>query len=238
MLYVIWGNDIASTRNKFDTLIKTLLSKKEDSNIHRYNSINWNTEEVLGMVDSMDLFNDKHIVSFSNIFENVDAKDFFSENIEKLSASENIFILVEEVIEAPLLKKIEKFANKVQEINKKSFSDSKTAFNVFSITDAFGSRDRKKLWVLYQEALSFGLSSEEVFWKLCWQIKSMLIASDSDLKGSGLKPFPYRKAKDFLSNYEVKDLRNKFFELTKTYHDSRQGVVEFDIALEKFILEV
>src|SRR5690606_36911869 len=49
-------------------------------------------------------------------------------------------------------------------------------FNIFTITDAVGARDKRRAWVLYMQALAAGFSAEEVFFKIVWQVKSMLIA--------------------------------------------------------------
>lgn len=238
MLYLIHGTDTEASRKKFDSLISSLVKKRADSNLNRFNSLNWNSEEVLALVLGRDLFNDKHILTFSNVFENKEAKEYLIENAKTLAESENIFIIIEDELDQKSLKIFEKYANQVQEFNKKSESKKVSEFNIFAITDALGKRDRRELWVLYQKAQSQGISSEEVFWKLCWQIKTILVAEQSDLKESGLKAFPYSKAKSALRNYSVSELKNMFSSLTKTYHGSRLGLFEFDIELEKFILSI
>src|SRR3990167_5257880 len=75
---------------------------------------------------------------------------------------------------------------------------SRPEFNIFTFTDAVGSRQKKQAWILYRKALSVGISAEEIFYKLVWQIKSMLIVSKTKNVGeTDMKTFPYNKAKSF-----------------------------------------
>src|SRR3989344_8757951 len=65
-------------------------------------------------------------------------------------------------------------------------------FNIFALTDAFGARNKKDAWIIYQKALLAGLSAEEIFFKIIWQVKSMLIASRTkSVEETDMKAFPY-----------------------------------------------
>ena len=55
---------------------------------------------------------------------------------------------------------------------------------------------------------------------------------------SGLKPFVYNKSLRFSKNFEQGDLRKLSSKLISIYHGARRGIIDFDRALEKFILEI
>lgn len=66
----------------------------------------------------------------------------------------------------------------------------KGAFNVFALTDSVGERDKRKSWTLYQKALAGGMSAEEVFWRIVWVVKTMLLVSKTkSAEEAEVKPF-------------------------------------------------
>ena len=112
-------------------------------------------------------------------------------------------------------------------------------FNVFAITDALGARDKKLAWVLYQKALAAGLSAEEVFFKLFWQVKSMLLASRTNsVSETDMKPFPYSKAKSFLKNFKPKELEKFSEDLVTGYYEARRGEGDVETLVEKTLLKL
>ncbi|MEK9171804.1 MAG: hypothetical protein AAB782_01030 [Patescibacteria group bacterium] len=112
-------------------------------------------------------------------------------------------------------------------------------FNIFTLTDALGARKRKKAWILYQKALSAGLSAEEIFFKLFWQVKSMLIASRTkNAEETDMKAFPYNKAKSFLKNFKPGELEKLSESLVVGYHRACRGKSEVEILVEKLLLSL
>lgn len=112
-------------------------------------------------------------------------------------------------------------------------------FNIFVLTDAVGARDKKRAWILYQQALAAGLSAEEVFFKIVWQVKSMLIASRTKSVGeTDMKPFPYSKAKSFLKNFKPEELEKLSENLVIGYHLARRGEGEVETFVEKILLSL
>jgi hypothetical protein len=110
-------------------------------------------------------------------------------------------------------------------------------FNIFALTDALGARDKKRAWILYQQALGAGISAEEVFFKIVWQVKSMLIAlKTKSINETDMKPFPYSKAKLFLKNFKFEELEKLSEDLVISYHKARQGVGEIETSIEKLLL--
>ncbi len=112
-------------------------------------------------------------------------------------------------------------------------------FNIFVLTDALGARDKKRAWILYQQALGAGLSAEEIFFKLVWQIKVMLLASRTkSVTETDMKDFPYNKAKSFLKNFSTSELQNLSENLVIGYHQARRGDGEIETLVEKILLNL
>lgn len=112
-------------------------------------------------------------------------------------------------------------------------------FNVFALTDAIGGRKKKDAWILYHKALAAGLSAEEIFFKIVWQVKSMLIAAKTkDVSETEMKPFPYSKAKSFLKNFKEGELEKISQELVEGYAGVRQGKGEMETFVEKTLLRL
>jgi len=116
---------------------------------------------------------------------------------------------------------------------------SRQEFNIFALTDALGARQRREAWILYQKALGAGLSAEEIFFKIVWQVKSMLIASRTRNVGeTDMKVFPYNKAKGFLKNFKSGELEKLSESLAVGYHRARRGEVEIETLIEKLLLSL
>ena len=112
-------------------------------------------------------------------------------------------------------------------------------FNIFLLTDAIGERDKRNAWLIYRKALASGMSAEEIFWRVMWGVKSLILAQKtSSPEESGLNPFVYRKAKSFLKNWEITELEKLSKALVDGLHRSRRGNSEIEIILEKEILSL
>ena len=130
--------------------------------------------------------------------------------------------------------------NVSEEENEKPLFDKKgREFNIFALTDAVGARNKKESWVIYQKALASGLLAEEVFFKIVWQIKSMLIASRTkSVAETDMKPYPYSKAKSYLKNFKPEELEKISENLVTGYIQARKGVGEIETLIEKTLLSL
>lgn len=110
-------------------------------------------------------------------------------------------------------------------------------FNIFLLTDAVGVRDKRNAWIIYRRAIASGMSAEEIFWRVMWVVKSMLLASRTKDSGeTDMKPFPYNKAKSFLKDWKREELEALSEKLVVGYHEARRGRGEIETLLEKAIL--
>lgn len=116
---------------------------------------------------------------------------------------------------------------------------ARAEFNIFALTDAIGARKKRDAWVLYQKALAAGMAPEEVFWKLVWQAKTMLIAENTkSVAETDMKPFPYNKAKANLKNFKPGEVERFSENLMLGYHKARRGEGEIETLVEKTLLKL
>ena len=238
MIYLLHGTDTIKSRKKLHTLLDSMFTKKPDASYMRIERENFDESRIEEFAGGQGLFENKYIIVFDNLFVDKNIKEVILKKIKEISKSQNIFIFLEEKLNKTELNRFEKYAEKIQEFGA-SGSKKEKKFDIFSLTDAFGKRDKKGLWILYQKAKLNNVSDEEVHGILFWQIKSMLLSFNAkDAKESGLNPFVFRKSLGFIKNYSEGELKRISSSLVSLYHDTRRGIHEMDIALERFILGI
>jgi DNA polymerase III delta subunit len=116
---------------------------------------------------------------------------------------------------------------------------TRSDFNIFSLTDAIGARKKREAWLLYHKALASGMVPEEIFYKVVWQVKTLLLASRTcTASEADMKEYPYSKAKGFLKNFKEGELEKLSEDLVKGYHKVRRGEEETETFLEKTLLSL
>lgn len=246
MIYLIYGTDKDKARKKAWEIVDSLLKKKKDAVFSKFTEEDEITQSHLDeLVGGQALFVNKFIILFHEVFENKDSKSLITKNIKEIAGSDNIFIFLEEKIDAKTLEKISKVAEKNQVFNKKESEMSKSEklaqigekIDFFEFADALGSRDKKTLWRLYQDALAESVPAEEVHGIYFWQVKSMLLASKcSTAEEAKMKPYPFQKSKAYAKKYKQSELGKMSSDLVSMYHEAHRGKIDFYVALEKFIL--
>lgn len=149
-------------------------------------------------------------------------------------SGENLWLLSSE------LEKYALSSKKALEINQKM-----KQVNVYHITDAISERDRSRAWFLFQKALLSGVDPEEIFWKIVWQIKNLLLLKKlfpmpekKIAEASGLHPFVIKKTLPALRFYTAEELSKYSLELITLYHNTRRGLIDFDNGIEKFLIKL
>lgn len=235
MLYVLYGTDTDTSRKKVKALISGLLKKKPDAEHFLLTSETFSPDISEEYILGQGLFSNTYIVLLDRVCEETAHKDIVIDKLKDIAGSDNIFFLLETDLDAKTKKKFEKHAEKITEYSFKT-KTKKNEFNVFALTDALGKRDKKKLWILYQEALRAGKTPEELHGLLYWQIKTMLLVEQGATKT--LKPFVVNKTKKFIDNYSKEELLALSHDFVELYHDARLGKVEFGGGLERVVLGV
>lgn len=192
-------------------------------------------ELVSSYFGANDLFGEEYFIFLDRIFMHSSGKDFFWKELTSFISSSNEFLLSEEKILADDIRVIEKKGGDVK-VFKTTASKQKPEFNVFSLGDAFGMKNKKELWVLYEKAIRHGETPEALSGILFWQVKNMLLV----LKGGGetLNPFIRSKASRFVKNFSKEELEKISFELVSGYHKSRRSGLPLQERVEKLILSM
>lgn len=244
MIYLLHGADTDKSRAKMHELVDSLRAKKPDAAYFKMDEEHWNQAELEEYCGGQGLFENKLIIVLDHLLDNEEIAPVLLEQIEVIAASPNIFIILEGKLDNDSLKKFVGHAEKVQEFEETSAQKAATAkskerFNVFSLAEALGKRDRKNLWVLYRRALLENISPEEIHGTLFWQAKSIALARQAkSAREAGMKDFPFSRAKVYANNFskqESSELLNKLIHMS---HDSRRGLLDISLALEEFSLTI
>src|SRR3989338_2231689 len=220
MLYLIYGNDFEKARGKARELIADLQKRKPNAEVFRLEDEMVSAGKLDELSGGQGLFERKYIVFADNVFRSEEAKEIVLGKLKELAESENIFIFLEDELNKTDLKELEKFAEKVQKFS--NLLKKGKPFNVFSLTEMLGRRDKRGLWILYKKALAQGLAPEEIHGVLFWQIKAMLAAVlVKSAEETGFKSFVFQKLRAFAKNYSVPELKNLSAKMVAVYHNAR-----------------
>lgn len=170
MIYFYYGTDAEPARKKAKITIDSLLSKKPDATLIKIGDEDLSLDKIMELAVGQALFSNKYIVYFYKTFDNKENKELILKNIKEFAGSDNIFIFAEGKMDKTSLAKIEKNAEKVQEFikpektltKKQKLATIGEKIDFFEFADALGRRDKRGLWVLYQDALAEQVPAEEV----------------------------------------------------------------------------
>ena len=244
MIYLLHGADTDKSRLKMHELADSLRAKRPDAAYFKMDAEHWNRAELEEYCGGQGLFENKFIIVLDHLSDDDDIAPVLLEQIEAIAASPNVFIVLEGKLDKDSLKKLEKHAEKVQEFEETSAQKAakaaaKERFNVFSLAEALGKRDRRNLWVLYRRALLEDISPEEIHGTLFWQAKSIALARQAkSAKEAGMKDFPFSRAKAYANNFSEKESGDLLGRLIRISHDSRRGLSDISLSLEEFALTV
>lgn len=218
MLYLFYGSDTDTARAKASALLASLQKRKPEAELFRLDAERWSESQLDELTHGQGLFSKTYLVFLSYLFENEEAKEAVLTKLSALTDSPNIFVMLEGKCDKETLLALTEAAEKVVVFEKKG--GKKEAFSIFSLTDALGRRDKKNLWMLYQQALREDFAPENINGVLFWKVKSLLLA-----------PYQNRAWK----REELKDLSRR---LVFLYHDAHRGVHDFAIGLERLVLSL
>jgi len=239
MIYFFYGTNIDKAREKTHQVLDSLLAKRPNASVLHVSSDNFNEEVVREYVEGQGLFESKHVIFFDHVFENELAGEYVLGNIKKMKDSPHAVIILEGKMDKKTSTRIEKYAEKAEGFEDRGSAKKQKDFDIFSLTDALGERDKKSMWVLLQKGFLSGATPEELSGIIFWQIKTMLIAKGSrSAEDAGLKPFVFNKSRNYANNFSDEELKVLSADIISMYHDSRRGIVDFKTSLEQFSLSL
>ncbi|MBI3632332.1 MAG: hypothetical protein HY225_02700 [Candidatus Vogelbacteria bacterium] len=256
MLYLFFGGDRDKVLARSNEVINRTTSSLPDILFARIDADSFEKAKFEELVGGRSLFAKKIVVLCDGLFTNKEIGSFLSKKVEGVAESPNVFIFRDMGIDKKILDLLKKIGANIEEIelpeSEKGYAGAREvrlkagyeSFNIFSFTDAIGGRDKKAAWVLFHKALRAGFPVEELLWKAVWIFKNIILASpaggDQKEVTSKLKvgPFVLNKARGFVGKYNQRQLLAKYRGLVDVYHGTRRGIVDTEMALEQFILNL
>ncbi|MCH7882826.1 hypothetical protein IIA95_00165 [Patescibacteria group bacterium] len=294
MLYLLYGKDTFRSRKNLHEILDVLEKKNKEAALYRINAESVDEESFVQLLRSDNLFGQKCIVVFEQMLESEWQKLLF-ENTKTMAESLNIYILFEENVSAPIVKKIGRISQKVQkfdllkeselkswivkEVNSRGLSLSDQELNIlissfnsnlwaingalelrqlggdiyysdffyrpFELVDLFSKRQMRDAYLSFHKNRRGGITSEEMFWKLWWQVKMLLAVSSYKDEGlnnfqikqkTGFHPFVIQKSLQALSRFSREELEKIFDELFTMWHESRLEQSDLSLKIERLLL--
>lgn len=232
MLSLYFGNDVVQSRQTALNTVDTIVEKNTVT-VHKIESGQFSVGLLTNMLGATSLFGGSELYLIDTPSEDEVFFEAILKVLPEMEESGNYFIVMEGTMLAPEKKKFEKYTSVMEEFKK----TAETPFNVWAMTDALSSRDKKTLWVLLMDAKRAGLSAEEIIGTLWWQLKSVRLAGLTiNASEAGMKDFSYNKAKRALRNFKEGEIEALSAGLLRVYHDGHGGVRDTDEGLEEWVL--
>lgn len=231
MYQVFFGNDRGSVRDAANRYLDS--SMPADAQLVTIDTYNYQPGQLSDALGSTSLFGESQWFVLDTPSEIPEFQEEVAAALDALAESVNTFLILEGPLLAADKKRYTKHAASLEE-----FTAAKTErFNAFALADALAERDKRRLWVLMQEAKLNGQRPEDMVGILWWQLKVMrLAARTTSPDAAGMKPFPYNKAKRALGKYPGPQLTDTAVSLLNLYHAGHTGERDMDLALEEWVL--
>ncbi|MEK7065943.1 MAG: hypothetical protein AAB965_00020, partial [Patescibacteria group bacterium] len=242
MIHLVYGIDRPRIKKRVGEILKSFPEPHSTSlgQVFWITADQFSESKIDELSGARGLFVSKYAVVCDGFLGNKDAVAYFTDKLKEISESPNLFIFMEGSFENKELDLFKKFSDKVEEFPGVDPDGHRGLtlgnFNLFSLCDALGERNKKNLWILYNKALSAGVEADQIFWKLAWQAKNLLLAKKSeggktDLIGKlKMNPFVASKAVRYAKGWTEAELTSLYKDLLDTYHNARLGVVDIETA--------
>lgn len=238
MLHIIYGKDREKGRARFRAIREDLGKKSGEERVVLEGEADDDFLDTAA--SSQGLFGGTTLFVFDCVFDKKVEQEILFARVKDLVSSSNSFLIFEPLLEKSIADGIKEAGAATEEFISKKI-DTRPDFNIFSLGDALGRRNKKELWVPYQEALAADLSPEEICGTLFWALKNIALmkgVKEGILRDSGLSPFVAKKSREFAKNYTQEEIKNLSHSLVKVYHEAHRGGEPMDISLERFILSL
>jgi DNA polymerase III delta subunit len=231
MYVVFYGTDRGGVRDEASSYIEAKMPK--DATLTTLESGEYMAGQVADALGANSLFGGDEWFVFDGPMANGEFYEEVKSALKELTESPNTFVILEDALLAAPKKAYEKYAESVTMFT----ADKAERFNSFSLAEALAGKDKRKLWVLVQDARLAGLRDEEIIGMLWWQLKALrLAARTSSAAEAGMKDFPYNKAKRSLTAFGTGEVERISQSLLELYHEGHAGVKDMDSALEQWVL--
>jgi DNA polymerase III delta subunit len=206
-----------------------------DATVTTIDAADYQSGQVADALGATSLFGGAQWFILDTPSNNADFNDEVHATLGELASSSNTFL----ILEGPLLAVPKKAYGKHATEMTERTAEKIERFNSFALAEALATKDKRRLWVLLQEARLNGSRDEEIIGMLWWQLKALRLAKNTtSAEEAGMKEFPYSKAKRALAVFAPGEVERLAQDLLALYHDGHAGVREMDVALEQWVLQV
>lgn len=231
MLHLFFGTDRTQVRDAVSAYLEK--HRSPDTSLVTIDSDSFVAGALEDALGATSLFGGEQWFIIDTPSSEAEFHEAVTDTLEAMGVSENTFLVIEGPLLAAERKRYEKHTASVQQFT----AEKSDRFNLFSLAEAYAARDKRRLWVLLQEARLSGVRPEEIIGILWWQSKALrLAAATQTADEAGMKQFPYSKAKQALRNFAPGELERSARSLLTLYHEGHAGMVDIDTALEAWVL--
>lgn len=237
MWYLFSGTDFEKKRKAFETLLKRF-SQHEVVTVPGEDI---SRDFFLERIGVKDLFGKSYAFVVRDSLEDLHHREMVCELLPLLEKSDNVFVFQETDLSAAARKPFGKKADHVFLFPSQEKEEDASGFSIFTLVDAFQSRNKKETWVLFQKALAESVAPIDIANMLTWGLKNIMLVfgtkgTQTEMESSGLKPFVFKKSLTASKKWDESVLKTALQDIVILYHDDRRGE---DLArdLEIFLLK-
>ncbi len=233
MLTVYFGKDAIEVRKKAFDRVREI--EMGGTSVERITAEGFERGMLANCAGASSLFSGPQALLLDTPTEDPEVFEEVLQSVAALTESRNTFL----IIEGPLLAEQKKIFAQAGATCIEVQENEKKEFNVFLVSDALASRDKRTLWLLLQAARREGVSAENIIGTLFWQLKILRLAAvTKTAEEAEQKAYPYNKAKRALGKFTKGELETLSESVLTLYHDGHRGLRDIDIALERWVLEL
>ncbi len=233
MLYVFYGTDVIKVREAAWEKVKA--AEADGEAVEVIDASTYEEGMVRDAAGAVSLFGAAGAVLIDATEGNEALTSEVRDTAPALAEAERTFVLMLPKLLAADKKYYDKHAASLTEIA--AVAEKKV--DTFALADALAQKDKKRLWLLYQELSRDGAAAEEIIGILWWQLKTLqLAAKTATAAEAGMKDYPYKKAKAALAKFAPGEVETLSLSLLTLYHRGHGGEVDINEALELWLLEV
>jgi DNA polymerase III delta subunit len=233
MYVVFFGKDRGGVRDAATVYIEA--NMPSDATLTTIEAADFAPGQVADALGAHSLFGGEQWFILDAPSANEEYKEAVLSVLPELAESENCFVILEGVLLAADKKFYNKHASTIEEFK----GEAADSFNSFSLAEALAAKDKRRFWVLLQEARLAGQKEEALIGILWWQLKVLRLAARTNSAAeAGIKDFPYNKAKRALATFAPNEVERLAQSLLELYHDAHAGRCDIELALERWVLAI
>lgn len=208
MLHLYTGTDRERARKEMNAAIQRIAKNTEVVRVTDAHTV----ADLKSVFDGVGMFGGVRTIVLEGVWGNEEMRAVAGAALKRMRDSREHHFIFEEKLDAATRKSVEQYA---EDSKKLDLAKRKEANTIFALGNALRRGDKKALWVGYQRELPTN-APEAIHGVLFWGAKQMLLSASSANERS--------RAQKLIAA------------LAELPHESRRRGVEFEYALERFVL--